>query len=540
MADKTSKENLDHVKKLVRRYQAAKKIRDMWRPLMQDAYEFGLPQRNLFNDMPEKGGPQGRKKVDRVFDSTAQTATIQFANRIQSDMMPPFHKFIKLQAGPMVPEKFRDEVNKKLEFINDQLFAVMSASNWDTANNETLLDLAVGTGVLFIFEGTEIAEPVMYAPAPIGRVCLEQGAWGNIVGVYVEHYGVKVRDIPFTWEDATIPDSIQKLEDEKKNEDAEVDLIACCCMDQKTKAWSYKVIYEKENAELVDRTYNRQPCAVARWIKVAGEVFGRGPLIQALPDIKTLNKLVELVLRNAALHISGVYTGVSDNVLNPNKVVLRPGAVIPVASNGGTRGPSLKALERTGTFDLAAIVKDDLVNNIKKFLLDRSLPDDSGATPRSATEIIARIRELARDIGSPFGRLVREYIVPVVQSTLVIMERRGLIPKVKVDGLAVQVQVTSPLAQEQNLAEVEAVVRWLEILAALGEEMIALTAKLEDIGPRIGRDLGVPSSLIRSDTEREKLQQIAGVIAKSKIQEMIGQQGQAESVGVNGQLPVAA
>ncbi len=36
-------------------------------------------------------------------------------------------------------------------------------------------------------------------------------------------------------------------------------------------------------------------------MKVAGEVYGRGPLIAAMPDVKTLNKTVELVLKNAAL-----------------------------------------------------------------------------------------------------------------------------------------------------------------------------------------------------------------------------------------------
>ncbi len=546
MADKTKTTKADpnaaqetRVRQLVARYKAALVIKSHWRQLLSDAYEFGLPQRNLFFDDASKGATQGQKKIDRVFDSTAQTATIQFANRIQSDMMPPFHKFIKLQAGPMVPKQFRDEVNKRLEFINDQLFAVMSASNWDTANNETLLDLAVGTGVLFIFENMDPAMPVMYVPAPIGRIALEEGAWGDIVGVYVQHHQIKIRDIEHTWDDAEIPESLsKKLEESKEGEDPTVDLVACCTKDQKSKNWKYEVIYEAENKRLVERDYMRQPVVTPRWIKVAGEVFGRGPLIQALPDIKTLNKMIELVLRNAALHIAGVYTGVSDNVLNPNRVVIRPGAVIPVAANGGPRGPSLQELRRSGAIDFAQILKQDLVASIKKFMLDKSLPEDVGAQPRSATEIIARMRELAADIGSPFGRLVREYIVPVVQSTLQIMEKRGIVPEVKVDGLGVQVQVVSPLAQEQNLAEVEAIVQWLGILASMGEEVPAMTAKIEEIGPRLGQSLGVPSSLIRTEDERKKLQDVAGMIAKQQIQAIQAEAGGA--VNASGELPLAA
>ena len=38
------------------------------------------------------------------------------------------------------------------------------------------------------------------------------------------------------------------------------------------------------------------PWIVARYMKIPGEVFGRGPLVSALPDVKTLNKTLELLL----------------------------------------------------------------------------------------------------------------------------------------------------------------------------------------------------------------------------------------------------
>ena len=47
------------------------------------------------------------------------------------------------------------------------------------------------------------------------------------------------------------------------------------------------------------------------------EIYGRGPCLYALPDIKTLNKVIELNLKNASLSIGGVFTAVDDGVLNP-------------------------------------------------------------------------------------------------------------------------------------------------------------------------------------------------------------------------------
>ena len=46
-------------------------------------------------------------------------------------------------------------------------------------------------------------------------------------------------------------------------------------------------------------------------------------------DIKTLNKTLELLLKNASLAISGIYTAADDGVLNPNNIRITPGAIIP-------------------------------------------------------------------------------------------------------------------------------------------------------------------------------------------------------------------
>ena len=43
-----------------------------------------------------------------------------------------------------------------------------------------------------------------------------------------------------------------------------------------------------------------------RWLKAPGEVYGRSPVMKALPDIKTANKVVELVLKNASTRVTGI------------------------------------------------------------------------------------------------------------------------------------------------------------------------------------------------------------------------------------------
>ena len=67
------------------------------------------------------------------------------------------------------------------------------------------------------------------------------------------------------------------------------------------------------------------------------------------------NKTLELLLKNASLAIAGVYTAADDGVLNPATLKIIPGAIIPVARNGGPQGESLRPLPRAGDFNVSAI-----------------------------------------------------------------------------------------------------------------------------------------------------------------------------------------
>jgi len=257
------------------------------------------------------------------------------------------------------------------------------------------------------------------------------------------------------------------------------------------------------------------PWIVSRYAKIAGETYGRGPLITALPDIKTLNKTLELVLKNASLSISGVYTAADDGVLNPNTVRIMPGAIIPVARNGGPQGESLKPLPRAGDFNVSQIVMDDLRKNIKRILLDESLPPDN-MSARSATEVVERMKELSQNLGSAFGRLINETMIPVVSRMLQVMDEKGLITlPLKVNGLEIKISPVSPLAMAQNMEEVQNVLQYAQIAQGAGPEG-AMSIKVDEMMDYIAEKLAVPQRLRPTPQER--------MIIKQQMQQQAQQQ----------------
>ena len=128
---------------IMKRQEIAQKKKDEFQQLYQDAYEFALPQRQLYGIW--EGGASGTKKMQRVFDSTAINSTQRFANRLQSVVFPPQRKWARLEPGPSIPMDKTQMAQAILDVYQDKMFAALRQSNFDIAIGEFLLDLAVGT-----------------------------------------------------------------------------------------------------------------------------------------------------------------------------------------------------------------------------------------------------------------------------------------------------------------------------------------------------------------------------------------------------------
>tara|TARA_R110002072_G_scaffold300152_1_gene477023 strand:+ start:19 stop:1611 length:1593 start_codon:yes stop_codon:yes gene_type:complete len=488
-------------KDVLARHDKALTKKDDFRNLYDEAYEFALPQRNLYDGYYD-GGVQGQKKMNRVFDSTAINSTQRFANRMQSGIFPPQRKWCRLEPGSDIPMDRRPEAQAALDAYSDKMFDTLKQSNFDVAIGEFLLDLCVGTAVMLVQPGDDV-NPINFIPVPQFLVSFDEGANGQVDNVY-RRMKLKAESIQRQWPDAEIPAEMKNLIEQKPTE--EIDLIEATIFDQERGDYCYHVIDKKSKTELVYRRMDHSPWIVSRYAKIAGETYGRGPLITALPDIKTLNKTVELVLKNASLSISGVYTAADDGVLNPNTVRIMPGAIIPVARNGGPQGESLRPLPRAGDFNVSQIIMDDLRKNIKRTLLDESLPPDN-MSARSATEVVERMKELAQNLGSAFGRLINETMIPVVSRMLQVMDERGLITlPLKVNGLEIKISPVAPLAMAQNMEEVQNVLQYAQIAQGAGPEG-AMNIKVDEMMDYVAEKLGVPQRLRPTPQERMMMKQ---------------------------------
>ena len=376
---------------------------------------------------------------------------------------------------------------------------------------EFLLDLAVGTAVMLIQPGDELT-PIRYTAIPSYHVTFDEGPNGNVDTVY-RKFRRPFRVIDKEWPDAEMPEEMIRKYQEDPTEMVEL-LEATYTEDNQI---HYCLMTMEDDYKLVHRNLKSFPFVISRYMKASNERYGRGPILYCLPDIKTLNKVVELTLKNASISIGGVFTAVDDGVLNPQTISIVPGAVIGVSSNGGPRGPSLAPLPRSGDANLSQIVANDLRANIKKTLLDEGLtPDNMSA--RSATEINARLSDLAQNLGSAFGRLISETMHPIVRRTLELMDEMGMIElPLKVNGLEVKVTPVSPLAMANNMEKVSEIMQFMQVSQALGPQAQTLL-RMDAVGDYLADQLGIPAELRTTPQERQQIQQELLQAAQAQLQ----------------------
>lgn len=501
-----------NVKEVMGREAKAQARKDEWRTIYEDCYEYALPQRNLYNGYYE-GKVAGKAKMQRVFDSTAMSSTKRFANRLQSGLFPPNRHWCRLEPGSGIPEELQGQAQEVLDTYTDIMFDQLRQTSFDLAMGEFLLDLCVGTAVMMIMPGDEVT-PLRFIAIPQYLVAVEEGAYGIVDNVY-RKLRIKGEAIKREFPDVNITTELQDAIDQRGSE--ELDLFDAIIFDQETGRYHYHVIWPHKSQELVYREMNSNPFIVARFSKTAGEVYGRGPLVDAIADIKTLNKTVELVLKNASLSISGVFLAADDGVLNPQNVKIQPGAIIPVARNGGPQGASLAPLPRGGDFNTSQIVMNDLRTNIKKVLMDDTLPPDT-MSARSATEIAQRQAELATNLGSAFGRLMTEIMNPLISRILVVLDRQGLINMpLKVDGVQVKISPISPLAEAPKMEEVNKVLNFMQIANAMGPAG-QMAINVQEAVSFIAEKMGVDQSILNDPQEVEMMMMQQQMMAQQQAQ----------------------
>jgi len=498
------------VEAILKRYKEADNLKAQWKDKFEEAYEYCLPQRESFYDEEA-----GQKRTDKIFDETAVVGIQEFASRLQAGIVPTFARWANFEAGSEIPEDNQEEVNQALDDITQYVFELLSSSNFNSEVHECFMDLAVGTGVMLIEEGDAV-NPIKFSAIPLPHVCLSNGPTNKIDSVFRKRQ-CKLNEIKVMYPKAEIPNEVMESMDENKKCTI-IDGVYQVYDEPNVEKFKHCVILLDKKIIILEEMFEgvgSNPYVCFRWNKASGEVYGRGPIFNAMSAIKTTNLTIQLILENAQMSISGIYQVEDDGIVNPDNIQLVPGSLIPIAPNS----KGLQPINSAGRFDVAQLVLEDMRANIKKALYMETLGRPEG-TPMTATEVAERMADLSRQIGSSFGRLQAEFVIPLLRRVIRVLKEQGRIDLPIINGREVKVQAISPLARSQYQQDISDINRFHEIIGTtFGPQMLNLIVNQDAVARHIGKLMNIPEKLLRDEQEQAQLAQ--------QMQQM-AQQGQLE------------
>ena len=506
---------------LLGRYRQAKSRRGQWESLWQECGDFALPSSGSVT----RALSPGQRRTDRIFDGTAPDAVEQLAASLLAELTPPWSRWFGLSAGPAVGEAEREALEPKLETAEAVVQSHFDRSNFAVEMHQCFLELVTYGTACLLFEEAPLGEPsaFRFTAVPLAEAVLEEGPAGRLDVTY-RRSELTAAQLRHRFPSATLPETARLTGEGGEPRFAVVEAVI-----PDGTAYDYVAILDDgiggagANEVLARGRFARSPFINFRWLKAPAEVYGRSPVMKALPDIKTANKVVELTLKNASIAVTGIWQADDDGVLNPAAVKLTPGTIIPKAV--GSSG--LTPLKAAGEFALSEHLLQDLRARLRHALMVDQLGQIQ--TPRmTATEVLERTAQMARLLGASYGRLQSELLTPLAQRALAILRRRGEIAGIVADGRLVALQHRSPLAQLQSQKDAQNILLWLQQLGSFGPEALALV-DLEKAARWTGETLGVPGELIRSSAEVET----AG------LEGLLGLAGEA-GLNLTGEVPADA
>ncbi|MAS87659.1 MAG: phage tail protein [Micavibrio sp.] len=474
------------VEDIIARFQRAKTKRDPWISLWQECYDFALPQRNDLQGFQNQGG----RKTDHLFDGTALDAVDQLAASLLAELTPPWTNWFGLKPGVELSAEEAEAISPKLEDATRIMQDHFDRSNFSVEIHQCFLDLVTaGTACL----GFEEAEPghftaFKFSAVPLNQIVLEEGPQGYLNTTYRLH-NLRYEVLRQRFASIELPD--QLIEQAKRDPQASFTVLEAVIPERLK--YRHIVLLNETGMEqiiLSDRMLRSSPYINFRWLKSPGEIYGRSPVMKTLPDIKTANKVVELILKNASIAVTGIWQADDDGVLNPANIELLPGTIIPKAV--GSKG--LTPLDMPSRFDVSELVLSDLRSRIRHSMLTDRLAQINDRR-MTATEVLARSSEIVRLLGATYGRLQSELLTPLMMQGYTILRQRGQIPDLSLDGRFVALDYRSPLARAQAQNNVQNILSWVNASTALGAaatEAVDLPATIRFLGEA----LGVPGHLI--------------------------------------------
>ena len=241
---------------------------------------------------------QGDKRTELIFDGTAVHAVELLSSSLHGMLTSP--------STPWFSMRFRDPAlqnddaaNEWLELSMDQMYKAFNRSNFQQEIHELYYDLVVFGTAAFYVEGD--TDGLRYATRHSAEVTVAEDSNGVVDTVY-RKFKMTARAAAQRFGEDALPS--QMVKDLKNDPHKEHELMHAVYPRPETRGRRSRdkaiasIYYHIQSKQLLSESgFDDFPFMVPRFVKDSVSTYGRSPAMNALPDVKMLNKMSETTIR---------------------------------------------------------------------------------------------------------------------------------------------------------------------------------------------------------------------------------------------------
>ena len=450
---------------------------------------------------------KGDKRNIKIYDSTAIHSLELLASSLHGSLTSSANRWFSLRFKE-ADINDSDEAKEWLDNSTDKMYLAFARSNFQQEVFETYHDLcAFGTSCMMVEEDEE--DIIRFSSRHIREIYIAENKKGIVDCMYrrfkttakaaVEKFGLE-----------NVSKDTQNIY--KNSQFDEISFVHVCKprdmynprkLDSKNMPFT-SIYFEEETGHIISISGFREfPYVVPRFLKASNETYGRSPGMAVLPDVKVLNKMVEVGLKAAQKQVDPPLLVPDDAMMLPIRTA--PGSLNYYRSGSRDR---IEPLNIGANNPLGLNLEEARRKSIARaFHIDQLQIQESRTM--TATEVAQRAEEKMRILGPTLGRLQSELLEPIIIRVFSIMLRNKLFapaPEI-LQGQEIDVEYVSPMALAQRGQELSSIMRGMEIFGSISQ-VVPVTDWIDSKGlvKQIIKVLGLPAKMIKSDAEVEEIE----------------------------------
>ena len=460
-----SRHQPDSPEAIVARYEKLKGDRGIWETLWQSVSDLVNPTQ----DFTRRTTP-GDSRRNKIYDTTAPNAAIELGSTAHTLAMNPATEWFNLMPADPTRE-IDDEARAWLHArtMNLLTFYGSSRSGFNTMAFQSMLSGCTYGTAPFIRDPLTAGSLPKYYAIPLNNFVFETDPNGDTVASYREvEYDPK--DLVAAFGEDNVSPQTLKLAKEDKNTTKICVIHAVLLNDREfvgdspfKKPWGSIYVEKAQKHELRRGGFDDNPYHVFRWRVNAGEIYGRGPGIDLLPEIRKINVISRDSLIAGELLVRPPMMVPANSVEGPIRTA--PGSInyyqmqtrdrpepMQTGANPAAGEGMIQIAERK--------IKDGFFADLLR------LPDNDRMT---ATEIIARQNQRLQILGPVKSRIDDEMLNPSIKGDFNLMLKGGMFPPApeSLNGVEIKVEYRSPMAIAQQSSQANNFLQFMGVAGPL-------------------------------------------------------------------------